>query len=121
MGCGRLFEGSAAEMWHSLRQFRELPPETRIYCAHEYTQSNGRFALTLEPENPALIDRMRRVDDLRSRSLPTVPSLLAEELATNPFLRPDSPALRARLGFSPAADDVSVFAETRRRKDSFRA
>jgi len=119
MGCGRLFEGEPRQMWQSLEKIRTLPPSTRIYCAHEYTQANGRFALTIEPDNPALTARMERVNDARRKGLQTVPSTLAEELATNPFLRPESPAIRRTLGLEDA-EDWLVFAELRRRKDQFR-
>jgi hydroxyacylglutathione hydrolase len=118
LGCGRLFEGHAEEMWASLEKICALPPATRIYCAHEYTQANGRFALQVEPENPALLERMDRVYSLRAQGLPTVPTLLQEELATNPFLRPQSPAIRRRLGL-PKASDWQVFAEIRHLKDGF--
>jgi len=118
MGCGRLFEGTAEQMWHSLSLLKELPPSTRIYCAHEYTRDNGRFALTVEPDNLELISKMNMVNRLRSRDLPTVPSTLKEELATNPFLRADNPAARAQG--QELLDPVKVFAELRRRKDNFR-
>jgi len=118
MGCGRLFEGTPAQMWTSLQKIMQLPDETRIYCAHEYTQSNGRFALSLEPGNPALLARLREVATLRAVDQPTVPSTLGIEKATNPFLRPASPELRATLGLA-AATDTEVFAETRKRKDQF--
>ena len=118
LGCGRLFEGTAAQMWSSLQKLMALPPDTRIYCAHEYTQSNARFALSVEPENADLVARARRVDELRARGVPTVPSTLGEELRTNPFLRAASPALQRNLGMvgAPLAE---VFGETRRRKDVF--
>lgn len=119
LGCGRLFEGTPEEMWRSLEKLRVLPPGTRVYCAHEYTQSNGRFALTVEPENTALKERMAQVGELRRQNKPTVPSTLKEELATNPFLRPESEEIRSNLGMM-SADPVDVFAETRRRKDLFR-
>lgn len=118
MGCGRLFEGTPAQMWTSLQKIMQLPDETMIFCAHEYTQSNGRFALSVEPDNPALRARMREVDALRADNQPTVPSTLGVEKATNPFLRPASPGLRATLGLA-AASDTEVFAETRKRKDQF--
>jgi hydroxyacylglutathione hydrolase len=118
MGCGRLFEGTPAQMWTSLQKIMQLPDETMIYCAHEYTQSNGRFALSMEPDNAALQARMREVATLRAADQPTVPSTLGTEKATNPFLRPASPGLRATLGLA-AATDTEVFAETRRRKDQF--
>jgi hydroxyacylglutathione hydrolase len=119
MGCGRLLEGSARELWASLRKLRQLPITTRIFCAHEYTQTNGRFALTVEPHNEALLARMQRVDELRRCQQATVPSTLAEELATNPFLRADLSSVRSTLGME-SANEVAVFAEIRRRKDSFR-
>ncbi len=118
MGCGRLFEGTPAQMVTSLAKFDALPDRTRVYCAHEYTQSNGRFALTVEPQNQALQDLMRDVDEKRANGIPTVPSTLGQERATNPFLRPSSRDLQETLGM-PGADIVDVFAETRRRKDHF--
>jgi len=119
LGCGRLFEGTPAQMWTSLSKLQALPPETRVYCAHEYTQSNGRFALSVEPANPLLVARMRRVDELRAAGRPTVPSTLAEERATNPFLRPDSLEIQQVLGLA-GAGPVEVFGATRARKDTFR-
>ena len=119
LGCGRLFEGQAEEMWASLEKLRALPPATRVYCAHEYTEANARFAWTVEPENPALAERLGRVRALRARGLPTVPFLLAEELAANPFLRPESAEIRQRLHFGKGADNWRVFAEIRQRKDVF--
>ena len=118
MGCGRLFEGTPAQMVNSLAKFDALPDQTHVYCAHEYTQSNGRFALTVEPQNQALIDLMAEVNDKRARDIPTVPSTLGQERATNPFLRPTSPDLQSTVGML-GADPVDVFAEVRRRKDSF--
>lgn len=119
MGCGRLFEGTPEQMWHSLQRLRDLPPDTQVYCAHEYTRSNGRFALTVEPGNPALTARMRQVEALCRDLRPTVPFTIADERATNPFLRPQSLELRATLKLE-RAQDLDVFAETRRRKDGFR-
>ena len=118
MGCGRLFEGTPDQMWQSLSTLARLPADTRIYCGHEYTQSNGRFALSLEPGNADLVARMKEVDDLRQRGPPTIPSTIGLELKTNPFLRPDSEELRRTLRMERAAM-VEVFAETRRRKDVF--
>lgn len=117
MGCGRLFEGTPAQMWTSLGKLRVLPPDTRVYCAHEYTQSNARFALTVEPANAALAERARLVDALRAAGRPTVPATLGEELATNPFLRADQPSLQAAAG--TPGDAVATFAAIRRRKDVF--
>ncbi|HUJ47057.1 MAG TPA: hydroxyacylglutathione hydrolase [Rhizomicrobium sp.] len=118
MGCGRLFEGTPQMMWSSLSKLMRLPDDTRVYCGHEYTLSNGRFALTLEPGNPDLQSRMRDVEQLRAAARPTIPSTIGLEKKTNPFLRPDSPEIRKTLGLEDA-DNVSVFAETRRRKDNF--
>jgi hydroxyacylglutathione hydrolase len=118
MGCGRLFEGTPQQMWTSLSKLAALPKDTRVYCGHEYTQSNGRFALTLEPNNQALKTRMAEVDRLRAQGLPTIPSTIGVELETNPFLRPASAELQKSVGVD-ASDLVAVFAETRRRKDSF--
>lgn len=118
MGCGRLFEGTPGQMWASLQKLLALPADTRMYCAHEYTQANGKFALTVEPDNAALVERVREVAELRARDQPTVPTTLALERATNPFLRPASRGLRATLGMS-AASDEDVFARTRALKDEF--
>jgi len=117
MGCGRLFEGTPRIMWSSLCRLKALPPETLIYCGHEYTLANARFALTIEPDNAALIKRYERVEALRNLGEPTLPTTLAEELATNPFLRPNEPAIRQRLGLTEAAD-WEVFAQIRKRKDN---
>jgi hydroxyacylglutathione hydrolase len=118
LGCGRLFEGSPQQMWSSLSKLRALPPETRVYCAHEYTQANARFALTVDPDNAALIARSQAIDETRAAGRPTVPSTLGEERETNPFLRADQEALAAAIGLA-GADPVSVFAEVRQRKDRF--
>jgi hydroxyacylglutathione hydrolase len=118
MGCGRLFEGTPAQMWSSLSKLAALPAETRVYCGHEYTQANGRFALTLEPDNFDLQTRMEEVDKRRKQGLPTIPSTIGLELKTNPFLRPDAPTLRRTMQLEDA-DTVQVFAEIRRRKDVF--
>jgi hydroxyacylglutathione hydrolase len=118
MGCGRLFEGTPAMMWTSLSKLMALPDSTKVYCGHEYTQSNGRFALTLEPGNRDLVTRMREVDAARATDLPTIPTTIGLEKATNPFLRTRSPEIRRSLGLLHA-DDVDVFAETRKRKDNF--
>jgi hydroxyacylglutathione hydrolase len=119
LGCGRMFEGTAPQMWASLEKLRRLPGDTRVYCAHEYTQSNGRFALAVEPGNAALVARMREVDARRAANQPTVPSTLAEELATNPFLRPDSAEIQAAVGLV-GAPLHEIFGATRARKDVFR-
>jgi hydroxyacylglutathione hydrolase len=112
MGCGRLFEGNPAMMWNSLSKLMRLPDDTRIYCGHEYTQGNGRFALTLEPGNADLQARMKSI------TVPSVPATLALEKKTNPFLRPNAPEIRKRLGMENA-DTVAVFGEIRERKNNF--
>ncbi len=121
-GCGRLFEGDAAMMVASLSRLTALPERTRIYCGHEYTEKNLRFALTLEPGNHALAEKHGRVKLQVQRGEPTVPTTVAEELATNPFLRSESPELRRSvLTQCPDCPDesVSIFARTRQLKDAF--
>jgi hydroxyacylglutathione hydrolase len=118
LGCGRLFEGTPGQMWSSLAKLRELPPETRVYCAHEYTQANARFALSLDPDNAALRARAAEIDSLRAEGRPTVPSTIGEERATNPFLRADAEDLQRAAGLA-GRDAVTAFAEIRRRKDVF--
>lgn len=118
LGCGRLFEKPAPIMFESLRKLAALPPETTVYCGHEYTLSNARFALTVDPDNPALKARAAKIETLRSEGRPTLPTTIGEELATNPFLRWSDPAVRRTLGMENAAD-AEVFAEIRRRKDNF--
>ena len=118
MGCGRLFEGDPPTMWSSLSKLMKLPDSTRVYCGHEYTEANGRFALTVEPANPDLQARMADVKAARAKGLPTLPSNIGIEKKTNPFLRTASPEIRQTLGLE-TAPDVEVFAETRRRKDKF--
>lgn len=119
LGCGRLFEGTAEQMWSSLGKLRDLPPETHVYCAHEYTAANGRFARMTERDNAALASRLDQVARLRAAGRPTVPSTLADERAANPFLRADLPAMARAVGLEPGTDAVRVFAELRRRKDVF--
>jgi hydroxyacylglutathione hydrolase len=118
LGCGRLFEGTPAQMWGSLQKLAALPDDAVVYCGHEYTLANARFALTVDPANPALRARAEEVEQLRAEGQPTVPSTLGAERAANPFLRPDDPAIRQTLGME-GASDVDVFAEIRRRKDRF--
>ncbi len=118
MGCGRLFEGDPPTMWASLSKLAKLPEVTRVYCGHEYTEANGRFALSIEPGNKALQTRMDVVRATRAKGLPTLPSTIGDEHRTNPFLRAASKEIRQTLGLENAAD-VEVFAEARRRKDTF--
>jgi len=118
MGCGRLFEGTPDEMWQSLSKLMCLPDDTQIYCAHEYTKANGDFALSVEPGNAALQERMKDVIRLRSLNKPTVPSTLAQEKETNPFLRPMSEEIQETIGMI-GAPLPAIFAEVRKRKDNF--
>lgn len=117
-GCGRLFEGTPAQMWSSLSKLAALPDDTRVYCGHEYTQSNIRFALTVDPANEDLKARARDVDALRAKGAPTIPSTIGLEKRTNPFMRARDPALQAVLEMKGAAPE-DVLGETRRRKDAF--
>ena len=118
LGCGRLFEGTPAQMWASLGKLRALPDDAQVYCAHEYTQSNARFALSVDGGNAALAERARAVDAARAKGEATVPSSLGLEKRTNPFLRADDPALAAAMGLAGAAPEA-VFAAVRAAKDRF--
>lgn len=118
LGCGRLFEGTPSQMWTSLQKLIALPDNTGVYCAHEYTQANAAFALSVEPQNDALQQRAKDIDALRAAGQPTVPSTIGLEKETNPFLRPMSGDLQGNLNMQ-GAELVDVFAETRRRKDNF--
>ncbi|MBI1245317.1 MAG: hydroxyacylglutathione hydrolase [Alphaproteobacteria bacterium] len=118
LGCGRLFEGSPAQMWNSLGKLRALPDDTQVYCAHEYTQSNARFAVHVDPGNVALAARAKEIDIARARGEATVPSPLGLEKRTNPFLRADDPGLAAAVGLTGAPPEA-VFAAVRAAKDQF--
>ncbi|SLN23327.1 hydroxyacylglutathione hydrolase [Ruegeria meonggei] len=118
LGCGRLFEGTAPQMWASLSKLAALPDETIVYSGHEYTQSNAKFAVTVDPDNAALQQRVADIDRARAAGEPTVPSTLALEKATNPFLRAADSAIQVQLGMTDS-DPASVFAEVRTRKDRF--
>jgi hydroxyacylglutathione hydrolase len=118
MGCGRMFEGNPPQFWESLGRLKRLPPQTRVYCGHEYTQTNARFTLTVDPDNQAVVARAAEVDSLRAAGKPTIPSTIGLENETNPFLRADDPVVARNLGME-GADPVAVFAEIRRRKDNF--
>jgi hydroxyacylglutathione hydrolase len=121
-GCGRLFEGTPEQAWHSLSRLAALPSATRVYCAHEYTSNNLPFALLVDPDNPALHARAARLKPLLAAGLPTVPSTMGEELETNPFLRWHDPALiasAARHRGSPATSPVEVFAALREWRNKF--
>ncbi|MFO1172089.1 MAG: hydroxyacylglutathione hydrolase [Hyphomicrobiaceae bacterium] len=116
IGCGRVIEGDMRMMWESLAKLAALPADTAIYCGHEYTAANAKFALTIEPENAALQARAKEVEGLRAQGKPTLPTTIAAELAANPFIRPQSQAIRKRLGLE-GAEDWQVFAEVRERKN----
>ncbi len=118
LGCGRLFEGTPATMFKSLQRLTALPGDTEVYCGHEYTESNARFALTVDPENSALKERAKEVTALREAGHPTLPTTILREMATNPFLRWHDPSIRRNLKMEDASDEA-VFAEIRKRKDNF--
>ncbi|WP_174214167.1 hydroxyacylglutathione hydrolase [Pseudophaeobacter sp. EL27] len=118
LGCGRLFEGPPEMMWESLNRLMALPPQTMVYSGHEYTQSNARFALTIEPDNANLQLRVDQICEKRAKGEATVPPLLQLELDTNPFLRAHLDEVKSAIGMEDV-DSAEVFAEIRRRKDSF--
>lgn len=118
VGCGKLLEGDAPTMWASLSKLAALPPETAVYCGHEYTGANCRFALTIEPENQALQARAVDVAENDANGRPSLPTTIGQELATNPFLRASSPEIQSRLGVEGQPLDV-VFGEVRKAKDRF--
>jgi len=113
-----LFEGSPEQMWTSLLKLRSLPDETLVYCGHEYTEANCRFALSLEPENDSLLAFYKTIQHMRAEGKPTVPSSIGTESRLNPFLRADTPNLAAALNLLKS-DPLSVFTETRLRKDQY--
>lgn len=116
LGCGRMFEGQPQQFWDSLSRIKALPPETLLYCAHEYTQANARFALHADPNNMRLKQYADEIDRMRENGKPTVPTTLERELATNPFLRANDSDLRDRWG---GASPAETFALLRAAKDSF--
>ena len=118
LGCGRVFETDMATMYHSLMKLAQLRGETQVYCGHEYTLSNARFALTVDPENNLLAERATEVEETRKQGRPTVPTTIALETATNPFLRAEDPGVQKALGMVDA-DPVQVFTELRERKNNF--
>ncbi len=117
LGCGRIFEGDANMMWHSMEKLIALPENTIVYCGHEYTLSNARFSLTIDPDNHELKSRVKEVQSLRDAGKPTLPTTIKRELQTNPFLRAGDPAIRAQLGLQ-SSSNAEVFAEIRSRKDN---
>lgn len=120
-GCGRLFEGTPEQMYRSLHEVLvPLGPKVRVYCGHEYTLSNLAFARHIEPDNEAIARRIEQAKALRAQGLPTMGATMAEELATNPFLRTHSPTVRKSVGLGPEASPVEVFAAVRKAKDGFR-
>ena len=121
LGCGRMFEGTPPQFWASLSRLKQLPPETMLYCAHEYTASNAKFALHADPDNAELASYAAEVFQRREHGQPTVPTTLARELATNPFLRADDPAMQSRWTDRGArtGDPVATFAALRGAKDNF--
>lgn len=119
LGCGRLFEGDGPTMWRSLSKLLPLPDDARVYCAHEYTQSNARWATSLDKGNELLLERSREIDDARLKGHATVPSLLGEEKRTNPFLRPGDASIRRELGVAEDASDAEAFTAIRKHKDRF--
>lgn len=118
LGCGRVFEGTPEMMWHSLEKLLALPDSTTVYCGHEYTLANAKFALTIEPGNADLVARAKEIEALRNAGKPTLPTTMAIEKKTNPFLRVDEPEIRANLSMADATP-AEVFAEIRKRKDNF--
>lgn len=118
LGVGRMFEGTPGPMWEGLKRLRELPDETLVYCGHEYTQSNAKFALSIDPDNEALKARAAEVESLRAAGRPTIPFNLGEDKKANPFLRADAPELAKHYGLE-GADPAEVFAAIRKGKDNF--
>lgn len=116
LGCGRMFEGTPDQFWGSLERIKALPPQTILYCAHEYTQANAKFAMHADPDNAALAEYVAEIERKRAQDTPTVPTALVRELATNPFLRADDPALMAKWG---GTTPVETFAALRAGKDNF--
>ncbi|HKX78972.1 MAG TPA: hydroxyacylglutathione hydrolase [Novosphingobium sp.] len=116
LGCGRMFEGTAPQFWASLQRIKALPPQTMLYCAHEYTEANARFALHADPDNEVLRSYAAEVAQRRAKGIATVPTKLERELAANPFLRADDPAMQARWG---GGDAVATFKALREAKNTF--
>lgn len=119
LGAGRAFEKPASVLWQSLLKLRKLPGDMKLYCGHEYTLGNARFAITVDPKNAGLKKRLAEVEAARAAGKPTVPSLLSDEFATNPFMRADDPAIAEAVGMQ-GSDPAAVFTEIRERKNNFR-
>ena len=120
LGCGRVFEGTMQEMLNSLNKIKKLPENTNIYCAHEYTQSNGIFALTIDPKNKDLISQMETVKEKRRKNISTIPSTLGHEIKTNPFLRTDNSEIKKNLKLLHTSTAIETFSVMRKLKDSFK-
>lgn len=121
LGCGKMFEGTPDQFWASLQRLRALPDETIVYCAHEYTESNAKFAVSVEPNNAELMSRVAEIKALRAQGKPTVPSVLGVEKKTNPFLRSDiSQEIRNNVGVVDGDSDADAFGKVRKAKDTFR-
>lgn len=118
LGCGRLFEGTAEQMWHSLQKLSTLPDDTLVCSGHEYTEKNADFALTIDPKNQELVNRVQFTKKIRAEGVPTVPSSLGEEKKTNPFLRPWNKNIRTKIGMLDATDE-EVFGKIRALKDAY--
>ena len=118
LGCGRLFEGTAEQMWHSLQKLSKLPDDTLVCSGHEYTEKNADFALTIDPKNQELVNRVQFTKKIRAEGVPTVPSSLGEEKKTNPFLRPWNKNIRTKIGMLDATDE-EVFGKIRALKDAY--
>lgn len=118
MGCGRIPSGNASQMYNSIEKLRALPANTTLYCGHEYTTANAKFAISVEPNNADLQARIKEVKTLRAQNRPTLPTLLSAELKTNPFLRLNSPEIRNNLNLQTASDEA-VFTKLRAMKDNF--
>lgn len=118
MGCGRILDGTPQKLYNSVEKLKALPADTTFYCGHEYTTSNGQFALSVEPNNADLKARMNEVKTLRAKNRPTLPTLLSNELKTNPFLRLDSAEIRLNLNMQTASDEA-IFTKLRSLKDNF--
>ena len=118
LGCGRLFEGDAAMMWESLQRLRELPDDTMLYCGHEYTATNARCAIAIDPGNLSLQERVREVETLRVEGKATIPVRLGDEKRANPFLRADVAELKEAMGMADA-DPADVFAAIRKKRDQY--
>ena len=119
MGCGRLFEGTAEQMLHSINKIKQLPQDSVLYCAHEYAENNGKFALSVEPRNNILQQHMQDIKRLRLNNLPTVPTILSQELLSNPFMRTSSNEIKSSLGLNSSSTDLETFTKLRQYKDNF--